>query len=403
MKVLQINTVCGRGSTGRIATDLLTYLKEIGHSGTIAYGLGPALRADKEDVFEVDTKIEYYVHNALSRFTDKEGCYSVLATNRLIKLIERYKPDVIHLHNIHGHYLNYSILFSYLKKTRIPVVWTFHDCWAFTGHCSHFTVIKCEQWKDHCLYCSQLRCYPVCYTKGNVKENFIHKVQCFTGLENLTIVTPSEWMAELVKESFLKEYPVKVINNGIDLTKFKPRTNSSFREQYNLECKTVLLGVASEWTERKGYSDFIALSNKLSNSQKLIMVGVNDKQAEELPKSIIALKKTNSVEELAEIYSAADVFLNFTYEDNYPTVNMEAMSCGTPVITYRTGGSVETVTEQTGAVIEQGDYQKVTQILPKVMSLDRNAIRKIAMQFDSRLRYQEYINLYYELQKNKNR
>ena len=403
MKVLQINTVCGRGSTGRIATDLLKRLKENGDSGKIAYGIGPMLNAESSETIKIDTKLDYYVHNFFSRFTDKEGCYSISATKRLISQIEEYNPDIIHLHNIHGHYINYEILFAYLKRKKLPVVWTFHDCWAFTGHCSYFTMVKCEQWKTHCSYCPQLRCYPACYTKGNVKENFDRKKRTFTGLENLTIVTPSKWLAGLVKESFLKGYPVQVINNGIDLTKFQPKQNDSFRKKHNLEGKTVILGVASEWTERKGYADFIALSNLLSQNQKLIMVGVSDKQAEELPKSIIAIKKTNSVEELAEIYSAADVFLNFTYEDNFPTVNLEAMACGTPVITYRTGGSIEPITGETGIIIEQGDYMAALNTIDRARMLNRHIIASHGKKYGSKDRFNDYICLYSELLKSKER
>lgn len=403
MKVLQINTVCGRGSTGRIATDLLKCLKEKGYFGKIAYGIGPMLNAESSETIEIDTKLEYYVHNLFSRFTDKEGCYSIYATKRLIGQIEEYKPDIIHLHNIHGHYINYKILFNYLKKVKMPVVWTFHDCWSFTGHCSHFTMAKCEQWKNHCSYCSQLRCYPECYTKGNVKSNFTNKMQSFTGLDNLVIVTPSKWLAGLVKESFLKEYPVRVINNGIDLTKFQPENGDQFRNKYNLKGKTVILGVASEWSERKGYSDFIKLSSEISENQKIVMVGVSDRQVEELPNSIIAIKKTNSVEELAEIYSAADVFLNFTYEDNFPTVNLEAMACGTPVITYKTGGSVEPITEETGFIIDQGDYMAALNLIGKARMLDRHIVASSAMQYSSKDKFNDYISLYKELLKGKER
>ena len=394
MKVLQINTVCGRGSTGRIATDLLSCLKESGDTGIIAYGIGPMLNAKQEETYNIDTKIEYCVHNALSRITDKEGYYSSFATKRLIKKVQEYKADVIHLHNIHGHYLNYEMFFSFLKKSKIPVIWTFHDCWAFTGHCSHFTMVKCEQWKSHCLYCSQLRCYPACYTKGNVNSNFARKMQCFTGLDNLVIVTPSKWLAGLVKESFFKEYPVRVINNGIDLTKFHLKKDNKFRSKYKLEGKTVILGVASDWSERKGYSDFIKLSGELSENQKIVMVGVNDKQAEELPDSIIAIKKTNSVEELAEIYNAADVFFNFTYEDNFPTVNLEAMACGTPVITYRTGGSIEPITKDNGFVVDQGDYMKALELVEGAKRLPRDQIAGHSMRYNANNRYKEYIHLY---------
>lgn len=398
MKVLQVNTVCGRGSTGRIVTDLLFCLKENGHSGKIAYGLNPMLNAEQEDTILLDTKLEYYVHNILARFTDNEGGYSFFGTKRLISTIEKYRPDVIHLHNLHGHYLNYGMFFSFLKEKNIPLVWTFHDCWPMTGHCTHFVVAGCRQWKVQCMSCPQLQCYPCCYTKGNVKENYLKKKKNFTGLENLVIVTPSQWMAGLVKESFLKEYPVKVIHNGIDLSKFYPRTRTLFRKKYGLKDETLILGVASEWGERKGFNDFIRLAGKLSDNQRLIMVGVNEKQTKELPKSIITIKKTNSAEELAEIYSAADVFFNFTYEDNFPTVNLEAMACGTPVVTYRTGGSPESIAYQTGSVVEQGDYRAALELIDSMMKLDRNVIReRTHKRYEARDRYNEYLELYHSM------
>lgn len=395
MKVLQINTVCGRGSTGRIATDLLSCLKRKGDYGEIAYGVGTMLNATPEETYRVDTKFEYCVHNILSRITDNEGCYSSYATARLIKKIEDYRPDVIHLHNIHGHYLNYEKLFTFLKNSKIPVVWTFHDCWPITGHCTHFINIGCDQWKKQCTSCSQLLCYPSCYTKGNVKKNYLRKKKSFMGLKNLVIVTPSEWMAGLVKESFLKDYPIKVINNGISMSKFQPKERALFRNRYALKNETIILGVASEWSTKKGFDDFIHLSRNLSDNQRIVMVGVSSEQAKNLPASIIAIQRTDSAEELAEIYSAADVFFNFTYEDNFPTVNLEALACGTPVVTYRTGGSPESVTPETGVVVEQGNYFDALKLIDAVKKLDRGVIRKKACErYEASEKYDEYFSLY---------
>lgn len=394
VRVLQINTVCGRGSTGRIATDLLRCLKEEGSTGKIAYGVDPALNIDEKEKIKIGTKFDYYCHNILSRITDKEGLYSKKASHQLIQQIEEYNPDIIHLHNIHGHYINYKELFLYLKEKHIPVIWTFHDCWSFTGHCTYFSAAKCEQWKSECIKCSQLNKYPMCYTKGQVEVNYNEKKDSFLGVNNLTIVTPSEWMAQLVKQSFLKDYPVKVINNGIDLKKFQNKKRGSFRKKYHLEGEQIILSVASEWSERKGYSDFIKMSQLLSNNQKLVMVGVNDKQIKELPESIITIKKTNSVEELAEIYSDADVFFNFTYEDNFPTVNLEAMACGTPIVTYRTGGSIEAIDQKNGFVVEQGDYSGALKLVDRAKLLDRKNIVTCAHAYEAEKKYKQYIELY---------
>lgn len=397
MKVLQINTTCGRGSTGRIATDLLTCLKAAGHTGKIAYGVGPALHAAPEEQLQVGNRVSYWTHNVLSRLTDGEGRFSAWATRSLLRQIEAERPDVIHLHNLHGHYLNVPLLFSALKEWKIPVVWTLHDCWAFTGHCAHFSALGCEQWKTGCYHCGGLRSYPSCVTGGRAAANFAGKRRCFTGVDRLVLVTPSRWLADLTRDSFLREYPVQVIPNGIDLSRFRGKTGADFRRKHHLEDKRLLLGVAGVWTERKGYSDFVRLAEHLPEDQRLVLVGVHEKQARSLPGSVIAVEKTDSLETLAEIYAAADVFLNFTYEDNFPTVNLEAMACGTPVITYRTGGSVEPVTEKTGFIVEQGDYPGAHRLLDRARELDRNEIRKAARAYRAEDRYAEYLALYKSL------
>ena len=244
MKVFQINTVCGVGSTGRIATDLYHVLKSEGHSCCIAYGRGTAPK--EVDSFKINSTADVYIHTFLSRLTDREGLFSKGATKRLLKKIQDYAPDIIHLHNIHGHYLNYPMLFRFLKNYGRPVVWTLHDCWAFTGHCAYFDYVGCQRWQSGCHNCPQLKSYPQSYGIDHSRENFSMKKELFTGLEQLHIVTPSQWLADLVKKSFLKEYPVTVIHNGIDTTVFKP-TESNFRKRYGLEHKKIILGVADMW------------------------------------------------------------------------------------------------------------------------------------------------------------
>ena len=256
------------------------------------------------------------------------------------------------MHNLHGYYLNVGILFDYLKTCGKKIIWTLHDCWAFTGHCSYFTAAGCEKWKEQCFCCPQKCSYPKSLIDKS-ERNFWRKRTVFTGIPNLTIVTPSKWLADLVKESFLKEYDVKVINNGIDLTAFKP-TESDFRVKYGLENKKIILGVASVWDERKGLNDFVKLANEIDDDTCIVLVGVNEKQKKNLPSKILCVERTNNVAELAGVYTAADLFFNPTYEDNYPTVNLEAQACGTPVVTYATGGSIESVPSEN--VIPVGEY-----------------------------------------------
>lgn len=392
MKIFQINSTCGYGSTGRIAVDILKEVEKNGGEGIIAYGRNTA--PDGVNSYKITTETDVKIHGVLSRITDRQGFYSTSATKKLIEKIKEYNPDIIHLHNVHGYYLNIKTLFEFLKEYNKPIVWTLHDCWAFTGHCAYFSFYGCEKWKTECNNCPLKKDYPSSLVLDNSKKNFNEKKELFTSLDNVTLVTPSVWLADLVKESFLQKFSVKVINNGIDLKKFKP-TKSDFREENGLENKQIILGVASVWEERKGLKDFIELSKKLTENQQIVLVGLNDSQIADLPKNIIGIKRTNSVDELAQLYSVADVFVNTTYEDNYPTTNLEAISCGTPVITYRTGGSPESVVEGNGFVVEKGDIPAVIEALKKVDGCKTETRDK----FDASLKYKEYVDLYKALLK----
>lgn len=399
MKVLQINSVCGIGSTGRIATDINRILIEEGHEGYIAYGRKEPLNCSNP--IRIGNKLDNYIHVIKTRILDMHGFGSIKATKRFINEIERINPDIIHLHNIHGYYINIELLFKYLKFANKPVVWTLHDCWAFTGHCSYFEYIDCNKWKTMCFDCPQKRNYPASLVKDNSKNNFIKKKELFTSIKNLTIITPSNWLAELVKESFLKIYPVKVINNGIDLEIFKP-TKSNFREKYNLKDKFIILGVANIWDKRKGYDYFIELSNQLREDEIIIMVGVTEKQKSKLPNNIIGITRTNNIKELAEIYSASDVFVNPTLEDNFPTTNLEALACGTPVITFNTGGSPESIDEYCGFVVPQKDINAMLEKIMLVKEKGKNyylskCVRRAAELYNKDDKFREYIKIYDEI------
>lgn len=392
MKIFQINSTCGYGSTGRIAVDILKEVEKNGGEGIIAYGRNTA--PDDVNSYKITTETDVKIHGVLSRITDRQGFYSTSATKKLIEKIKEYNPDIIHLHNVHGYYLNIKTLFEFLKEYNKPIVWTLHDCWAFTGHCAYFSFRGCEKWKTECNNCPLKKDYPSSLVLDNSQKNFNEKKELFTSLDNVTLVTPSMWLADLVKKSYLKKFSVKVINNGIDLNKFKP-TKSGFREKNGLENKQIILGVASVWEERKGLKDFIELSKNLTDDQQIILVGLNDSQLADLPKNIIGIKRTNSIDELAQLYSVADVFVNTTYEDNYPTTNLEAISCGTPVITYRTGGSPESVAEGNGFVVEKGDIPAVVEALKRVDGCKTETKDN----FDASLRYKEYVDLYKALLK----
>ncbi len=363
MRVLMINSVCGIRSTGRICTDIADELTAQGHEVKIAYGRESVPEKHRKYAIKIGSDMDQRFHGIRTRLFDEHGFGSKKATEKFLQWADEFDPDIVWLHNIHGYYINIELLFAWIKKRpNMQVKWTLHDCWAFTGHCSYFTLVKCEQWRTHCSYCSQKARYPSSILKDNCKNNFDRKKAAFTGVENMTLITPSQWLADLVKQSFLGEYPVEVHYNTIDTQVFKP-TESDFRESRGLKDKKIVLGVASVWDERKGLGDFIKLSELLDDRFAIVLIGLTKKQIGQIPERIIALTRTNSTRELAEIYSSADVFFNPTYEDNYPTVNLESEACGTPVITYRTGGAPETLHSERSTVVDVGDLGTVVELL----------------------------------------
>lgn len=394
MKVFEINAV-PYGSTGRIMFQIAETVDAV---GGVAYTSASFTKSRGEHFSDTHYRIGGALgkteHIILAKLTGRHGCYSHFATHKLIQKIKSVKPDVIHLHNLHGWYLNWKILFDYLKQANIPVVWTLHDCWAFTGHCPHFSAIGCDKWKNGCHDCALYKFYPGCFFDDSSFQ-YNYKKQCFTGVPNLTIVTPSQWLADLVKQSDLKDYNTVVINNGIDLTKFQPRV-SDFRAKHGLENKIVLLGVAFDWTPKKGLSDFKRLAEDLPEEYAIVLVGVSDSVSRTLPERIISIVCTQNQEELAEIYSAADIFVNPTHEEVLGLVNLEALACGTPVITYKSGGSPETIDASCGIVVPSRDYE---QLLRAIIEFDFQKVKKEACfqrarLFDKEIKYKEYVELY---------
>lgn len=401
MKVLLINETCGRGSHGKICCrQAEEYLRQ-GHICRIAYGREDVPLEYKDIAIKIGGKLSIYTHVLLTRLFDAHGLGSYFATKSFIRWADTFDPDVVWLHNIHGYYLNYKLLFAWIKtRPQMKVKWTLHDEWALTGHCGCFGMVKCEKWKTHCKQCIQKKEYPksiffdACYT------NFLRKKKAFTGVAQMQLITPSQWLADLTRESILKEYPVSVVYNTIDNSVFHP-AESDFRDKNDLNDKKVLLCVANVWQDCKGLKDILLLQQMLDNHYAIVVVGVTEAQKEsfssfkgrnaylngsEIPKRtnpyreivrkksgvaipaniqdlytaitglqycskpektarILFVSKTKNVQELASLYSMADVFVNPTREDNYPTVNLEAQACGTFVITYDTGGCKETLAE----------------------------------------------------------
>lgn len=384
MKVLLLNSVSGFGSTGRICTDIASNLEKKGFEYLIVYGRGES--PVQFNSIKIGGNINNYTHVLKTRIFDNHGFNSKRQTLKLVKLIEDYNPDVIHLHNLHGYYLNLSVLFEYLKKSNKKIIWTLHDCWPFTGHCAYYTFIDCSKWKNQCHDCQNKREYPKSILFDNSIKNYKIKKELLTNINNLTIVTPSKWLAGEVKESFLKEYPIKVINNGINTNIFK-YTDSNLRSNYKLENKYIILGVASKWENRKGIRDFYELRKKLDDRFHIVLIGIDEKQIGDLPDGILGIKRTNSINELVEWYSTADVYFNPTYEDNYPTTNLESIACGTPVITYKTGGSPESMF----------GIGKVINNINEFIILEKNGFELIDYeQIDINSMVESYIKLYIE-------
>lgn len=394
MKVLQVNTVCGTGSVGRIALDLYRVIEEKGSECLIAYGRGSA--PERINTIKVNSKFDFYSHVLYQFVTGANGFASVRSTKKLIQKIDQYNPDIIHLHNIHGFYLNIELFFSYLKKVDKPVIWTLHDCWSFTGHCAYFDYAQCDKWKTGCYDCKQYKnAYPYGLLHDNSVYNYKKKKEIFNGLNNLTIVTPSKWLKEYVKQSFLKNYPVQVIYNGIDLSQFKP-SKGELTKRFKKDGKHVILGVANRWEPRKGFKYFVDLAAMLSEQYQIILVGLNDKQKKLLPSNIIGITRTNHVNELAQLYTLASVYVNATVEDNFPTTNIEALACNTPVITFATGGSVESVEKESGLVVPKGDITKLKEAVEYICNHqgEYSNLTDKAEKYNKNDRFQEYIDLY---------
>jgi len=390
MKIVQINATCGVGSTGKICvgiSELLTQSQTenyILHSSKgNGYGLGISCSDDR-----------YLKMQALkSRILGNYGFNSQTATRKMIAELERLQPDIVHLHNIHGHDCSLELLFQYFKQQQTKLVWTFHDCWAFTGYCTYFDMPKCDQWKLGCKKC--IKKHERSWFFDRSKTIFERKKSLFSGLD-LTIVTPSQWLADLVGQSFLKDYPVQVINNGINLDVFQP-TESDFRTRYGLENKRIILGVAFDWGVRKGLDVFVDLAHRLDDTRQIVLVGTDDNIDQQLPSNILSIHRTQNQRELAEIYTAADLFVNPTREENYPTVNMESLACGTPVLTFRTGGSPEIVDETCGSVVACDDTDALVREIVRICEdapYPREACVKKAKAFEQKERFKEYVKLY---------
>lgn len=400
MIIAEINTV-SYGSTGKIMFDLAETAREHGHT-VYTYSAKTFRRGMKNDYPErpyhtyFGSEAGNFIHKAIGEFTGFNGYFSSWSTRKLINQLEEQKIDILHLHNLHEFCVNLPMLFGWIKKNNIKVIWTLHDCWSFTGHCPHFTVAGCDKWKRGCGCCQQKSVYPKTYF-DTTAFMWKKKKEWFTGVNDLTIVTPSKWLSGLLKESFLSEYPVRVINNGINLGVFQP-SPSAFREKHDIDVNTyVLLGVSMGWGDKKGLDVFRCLADKLDDSYQVVLIGTDSTTDQKLPKNIISIHRTENQKELAEVYTASDLFVNPTREDTYPTVNMESIACGTPVLTFATGGSPEIVNEETGAVVTCDDVEELLREIKRISTqrpFNKSVCVRNAQMFDKLKKYSEYVDLY---------
>lgn len=406
-KLLQINPVLRTStSTGRIMQEIGLLAMQNGWESYVAYSYGRDGRPEcASQLVPVGNKLDVAWHAVETRLLDRHGLASRRATQKFIQEIERIAPDVIHIHNIHGYFLNYKILFDFLARYNKPVIWTVHDCWLYTGHCYYYSSAHCEKWKCGCGDCPQKTRFPASWLVDRSSQNFKDKEKSFNSLskDKFVIAPVSAWMAGELRQSLFKNCTIQVMHNGINLDTFKPQSNAQeVRTRYNISQKHIIMAIATLWHPEKGVNDLFEMAKLLREDEVIVMVGVNEELKSRLPNNIIGVSRTANVQQLAELYSAATAVVNPTWQDNYPTINLEAISCGTPVVTYRTGGSPESITPETGFVVEQGDVKgmldAVRTIEEKGKAHYRDVCREYAIKhFRKEDRYMDYIKLYEQL------
>ena len=391
MKLVQINATCGAGSTGKICVAVSRLLTEQGIENYILYASG---QSDYPLGRRYMSPCEVKWQTLRSRICGNYGLNSRGATRRMIALLEEISPQMVHLHNLHGHNCNLEMLFRYLRKKKIKVFWTFHDCWAFTAYCPHYDMIGCDQWRSEgCRKCPQRKRYSWFFDRSRFL--YEKKREMLTGLD-MTVITPSRWLAEQAKQSFLRTCDIRVIHNGIDLSVFRPR-ESDFRKRHRCEDTFLVLGVAFGWGERKGLDVFLELSKRLDEKFQIVLVGTDDKVDQKLPPRVISIHRTKDQTELAEIYTAADLLFNPTREENYPTVHMESLACGTPVLSFATGGCAEMLDETCGMTVPKNDVDAAEQAIRYIYRerpFSRESCLKKAEAFSEKDRFEEYTKLY---------
>lgn len=404
-KLLQINPVVKENtSTGKIMRELGNLVQAAGWESYIAYSRArDGVPSHSSQLVPVGNKLDLVFHWLITRLFDAHGLGSRRATKQLIRRIQVIDPDIVHIHNVHGYFLNYPLLCHYLADRGKPVIWTTHDCWLYTGHCYYYSAIGCNRWMTGCHHCPQKKAFPASYGYDRSKRNWQQKQKAFSSISSLTLIAVSNWIRGELSQSFLKDVPCRVIHNGIDLETFCPRSDDGLQSRYGIIQPVFYLAVASIWLAEKGMADLISLASLLQPDEQLVLVGrMTPQQRAALPNIIVMIERTTDAIALASLYAEATAFVNPTWQDNYPTVNLEAIACGTPVVTYRTGGSIEAVTPQTGFIVDKGDVAAMIrclhQIREKGKSFWQNSCREHALiHFDKQARFHEYLQFYEDL------
>lgn len=390
VKVLQINQYCGFGSTGKIVLDIADLVIANGDECRIAYGRYEA--PESYETYKIGGKFNNYEHVLETRLLDNHGFASRYATRKLVKHIKTYNPDVIHLHCLHGYYLNIKILFDYLKVSGKKIVWTFHDCWAFSDHAAYIDYDKNGNLPKQ--YAKEdLTEYPT--AKFSPFHNYKRKKEIFSHVPNLTIVTPSKWLKEMTEQSFFSQYPVEVIHNGIDLTKFYPDKNDNLLVNYGISLKKkIVLGVASVWDKRKGFIYMNQLAESLPIDDYQVVVIGKLAGDYEISDKLVHIAQTEDVNEMRQWYSNSAVFVNPTLFDNFPTTNLESLACGTPVVTFDTGGSPEALNFSVGYVVKEKNTFDILEGISHVKLISKSEVINWSKNFEKNKKYNEYLYLY---------
>lgn len=404
-KLLQIAVEGNIGSTGTIAEAIGVLVMEHGWESYIAHGRFP--RPSKSQIIKIGNKIDVLMHVMETRLFDRHGLGSRRATKVLVKQIEEIRPDIIHLHHLHGYYINIQILFDYLSQVNIPVVWTFHDCWSITGHCTNFDFVGCEKWKTECNHCPLKKEYPASLFIDRSTKNYIQKKKLFTSVSNMTVVSVSNWLNGIVHNSFMGNIPKQVIYNGVDVNLYRPMVNShEVKQKLNIGKGFMILGVAGIWVKKKGFFDFVELSKKIGKNNFIVLVGLNESQMKQLPSNVIGIMRTENQQELRDLYSAADVFLNLSVEETFGLTTAEALACGTPAVVYNATACPEIVNDDTGIVVKRNDINGLIAAIDTVKEKGKgfysSACRARAVKyFNKEERFAEYVDLYKKMMTSK--